>query len=62
MRSAIANTDNVKLGSNITLTDAITINKAVTIDLNGYTISLDVDTYENAIILVQHGTKLTIKE
>jgi len=38
LRTAITNTDNVKLGANITLTDAITINKAVTIDLNGYTI------------------------
>ena len=38
LRTAIANNNEVKLGANITLTDAITINKTVTIDLNGYTI------------------------
>ena len=51
------------IGANIEADDTILVGGSdVTLDLNGYTISLDVDTYENAIILVQHGTKLTIKD
>ena len=38
LRLAISNTTNVRLGGNILLTNALTITKDVTIDLNGYTI------------------------
>jgi len=51
------------LGANIAVDDSLFVNGSnVTLDLNGYTISLDEDTYENAIIVVEHGGKLTIKD
>lgn len=51
------------LGANIEAQDSIFVDGSnVTLDLNGYTLSLDKDVYENAIIVVKHGGKLTIKD
>ena len=64
LKTCLATNDAVcKISADIKADDTILVGGSnVTLDLNGHTISLDVDTYENAIILVQHGTKLTIKD
>ena len=51
------------LNKSIELDDSIiSSGKNVVLDLNGKTLSLDVDTYENALIVVLHGSDLTIKD
>lgn len=64
LKTAIADTGKtkVKLTSNITITETLTVSRTVTLDLNGHVLKYENSTQKGSVIKVEQSGNLTIKD
>lgn len=52
----------VKLAANIDISSSLTVNRAVTLDLNGFVLKYQNDSQRGSVIVVENGGQLTIED
>ena len=64
LTAAIANSNvnTVKLAANIDISSSLTVNRTVTLDLNGFVLKYQNDSQRGSVIVVENGGQLTIED
>ena len=64
LTAAIANSNvnTVKLTTDISISSSLTVNRAVTLDLNGFVLKYQNDSQRGSVIVVENGGQLTIED